>query len=139
MGISRPGFSNRAVLAQPRLRAPYELQTHPLLDSAAGAANRPSPGHRSMKSLIPAGVVGLMLAAASASFAENGTITVIDPKTNASVATILALDPTTHRLFVSCLNNILTVVDSDSGKVITKLPIGPLTVITRPVLIPSPC
>ncbi|HWW79750.1 MAG TPA: YncE family protein [Steroidobacteraceae bacterium] len=106
---------------------------------------------------------------------DTGTITVIDPKTSAVVATIqgggkleyavpsgagqlyvngagqkevlrvdtrsnrvdarwpvpdctsphgLALDPATHRLFVSCLNNILTVVDSDSGKVVTKLPIG---------------
>lgn len=106
---------------------------------------------------------------------DSGSITVIDPKTNTSVATIngggklefavsgangwlyvngagekevlrvdtrknqvnarwpihectsphgLAIDPTTHRLFVSCINDLLTVVDSDSGAVIAQLPIG---------------
>lgn len=106
---------------------------------------------------------------------DTGTITVIDPKTSAAVATIqgggkleyavasgtgklyvngadkkevlkvdtqsnrvearwpipnctsphgLALDPATHRLFVSCLNNLLTVLDADRGRVVTTLPIG---------------
>ena len=36
----------------------------------------------------------------------------------------LAIDPTSHRLFVSCVNNLLTVVDADSGAVVSKLPIG---------------
>ena len=36
----------------------------------------------------------------------------------------LAIDPTTHRLFVSCINDVLTVVDSDNGKVVAELPIG---------------
>lgn len=106
---------------------------------------------------------------------DTGTITVIDPKTNAAVTTIqaggkleyavsggngslyvngagkqevlrinthtnqvdarwpvpectsphgLAIDPTTHRLFVSCLNKLLFVVDADNGTVVAKLPIG---------------
>lgn len=106
---------------------------------------------------------------------DTGTITVIDPKTNSSVATIqaggkleyavadgsgklyvngagkqevlrvdtasnqvearwpvpectsphgLAIDPVTRRLFVSCLNKLLVVVDADGGKVITRVPIG---------------
>ncbi len=106
---------------------------------------------------------------------DTGTITVIDPKTNTSIATIntggklefavsggngslyvngaekkevlrvdtrknqvdarwpipectsphgLAIDPATHRLFVSCVNQLLTVVDSDNGTVVTRLPIG---------------
>lgn len=36
----------------------------------------------------------------------------------------LALDPASHRLFVSCLNNVLTVINSDSGAVVAKLTIG---------------
>jgi YVTN family beta-propeller protein len=106
---------------------------------------------------------------------DTGSISVIDPKTDAAVATIegggkleyavpgengklfvngaakrevlsidtasnkitarwpvpdcesphgLAIDPSTHRLFVGCLNRWLTVVDSQSGRVVAKLPIG---------------
>jgi YVTN family beta-propeller protein len=106
---------------------------------------------------------------------DTGTLTVIDPKTNSSVATIeaggkleyavpdgsgrlyvngagkqevlrvnttsnqvearwpvpectsphgLAIDPVTHRLFVSCLNKLLVVVDAEGGKVIARVPIG---------------
>jgi DNA-binding beta-propeller fold protein YncE len=36
----------------------------------------------------------------------------------------LALDPQTHRLFVSCVNKLLVVVDADSGKVVAQFPIG---------------
>jgi YVTN family beta-propeller protein len=36
----------------------------------------------------------------------------------------LAIDTATHRLFSSCVNNVLMVVDSDSGAVVAKLPIG---------------
>jgi len=35
-----------------------------------------------------------------------------------------AIDTQTHRLFVSCVNNVLTVVNTDSGAVVAKLPIG---------------
>jgi len=106
---------------------------------------------------------------------DTGTITVIDPKSNSSVATIqaggkleyavadgsgklyvngagnqevlrvdtasnqvearwpvpectsphgLAIDPGTRRLFVSCLNKLLVVVDADNGKIIARVPIG---------------
>jgi YVTN family beta-propeller protein len=106
---------------------------------------------------------------------DTGSITVIDPKTDAAVATInvggkleyavpgengklfvngaarrevvsidtrtneivahwpvpdcesphgLAIDPANHRLFVSCLNEKLNVVDSRSGQVIATVPIG---------------
>lgn len=36
----------------------------------------------------------------------------------------LAMDTSSHRLFVSCVNNVLTVVNSDSGAVVAKVPIG---------------
>lgn len=36
----------------------------------------------------------------------------------------LAMDPGSHRLFVSCVNNLLTVINSDSGAVVAQLPIG---------------
>jgi YVTN family beta-propeller protein len=36
----------------------------------------------------------------------------------------LAIDSTTHRLFSSCVNNVLMVVDAQSGVVVAKLPIG---------------
>lgn len=36
----------------------------------------------------------------------------------------LAMDPSSHRLFVSCVNNRLTVVNSDNGAVVATLPIG---------------
>ncbi len=36
----------------------------------------------------------------------------------------LAIDPTTHRLFASCANAVLTVVNADTGAVIATLPIG---------------
>lgn len=106
---------------------------------------------------------------------DSGTITVIDPKTDAAVTTIavggkleygvpgehgklfvngaskrevvsidtatnkvvarwpvpacesphgLAFDADSHRLFVSCLNATLHVVDSQNGRIIARLPIG---------------
>jgi YVTN family beta-propeller protein len=36
----------------------------------------------------------------------------------------LAFDPRNHRLFASCVNSILVVVDSDSGSVVATVPIG---------------
>ncbi len=36
----------------------------------------------------------------------------------------LAMDPKTRRLFAGCHNKVLAVVDADSGKVVTTLPIG---------------
>lgn len=36
----------------------------------------------------------------------------------------LAMDTAHHRLFVSCVNNVLTVVNSDSGAVVATVPIG---------------
>ncbi len=36
----------------------------------------------------------------------------------------LAVDTQSHRLFPTCLNNILTVVNTDTGAVVTTLPIG---------------
>jgi YVTN family beta-propeller protein len=36
----------------------------------------------------------------------------------------LAMDATTHRLFSSCVNNVLVVVDTDSGATVATLPIG---------------
>jgi YVTN family beta-propeller protein len=36
----------------------------------------------------------------------------------------LAIDKAAHRLFVSCVNQVMTVVDADSGAVVATLPIG---------------
>ena len=36
----------------------------------------------------------------------------------------LAIDTDSHRLFPTCLNNVMTVVDTDTGKVVATLPIG---------------
>jgi hypothetical protein len=36
----------------------------------------------------------------------------------------LAIDSDTHRLFVSCINNLLVVVDSEAGAVVARVPIG---------------
>jgi DNA-binding beta-propeller fold protein YncE len=36
----------------------------------------------------------------------------------------MALDKTHHRLFVGCANNLMVILDADSGKVITSVPIG---------------
>jgi YVTN family beta-propeller protein len=36
----------------------------------------------------------------------------------------LAVDPTTHRLFSSCVNSLLVVVNSDTGATVASLPIG---------------
>lgn len=36
----------------------------------------------------------------------------------------LAIDVSSHRLFVSCVNNVLTVVNTDTGAVVAQLPIG---------------
>lgn len=65
---------------------------------------------------------------------DTSEVVVIDPKKNAVAArfkttpgeepTGLALDAEHHRLFVACGNEKLVVLDSDSGKVITTLPIG---------------
>jgi DNA-binding beta-propeller fold protein YncE len=39
----------------------------------------------------------------------------------------LAMDPDSHRLFSSCLNSLLLVVDADDGHVVASLPIGKWT------------
>jgi YVTN family beta-propeller protein len=36
----------------------------------------------------------------------------------------LAIDTAAHRLFVSCLNSVMTIVNTDTGAVVTTLPIG---------------
>lgn len=36
----------------------------------------------------------------------------------------LAIDPATHRLFSSCINNVLVVVNTDTGATVATLPIG---------------
>ncbi len=36
----------------------------------------------------------------------------------------LAIDTAAHRLFVSCLNSVMTIVNADTGAVVTTLPIG---------------
>ncbi|MBS0580842.1 MAG: YncE family protein [Proteobacteria bacterium] len=36
----------------------------------------------------------------------------------------IAMDPATRRVFVSCVNQLLVVVDADSGALVAKLPIG---------------
>ena len=66
--------------------------------------------------------------------AENHEIVRIDAKTNEVVAHWampeckrphgLAIDPDTRRLFATCANNVLVVVDADNGANIATLPIG---------------
>jgi DNA-binding beta-propeller fold protein YncE len=61
-------------------------------------------------------------------------VVVVDPQKRAVVArykvapgsepTGLALDAANHRLFCACGNEKLVVLDADTGKVITSLPIG---------------
>jgi hypothetical protein len=36
----------------------------------------------------------------------------------------MALDLQHHRLFVGCANNVMVIMDSDSGRIITSVPIG---------------
>ena len=36
----------------------------------------------------------------------------------------IAIDPLTHRVFATCVNNVMVVVDGDSGGIIATLPIG---------------
>lgn len=66
--------------------------------------------------------------------AGNKEVLSIDTRTNQVVARWpvpdclsphgLAMDTAHHRLFVSCLNNVLTVVNSESGAVVAQVPIG---------------
>jgi YVTN family beta-propeller protein len=66
--------------------------------------------------------------------AENKELLRVDVKTNAVDARWpipgcasphgLALDKAAHRAFVSCVNKVMTVVDTDSGAVLASLPIG---------------
>jgi sugar lactone lactonase YvrE len=46
------------------------------------------------------------------------------PIPNCSSPHGLAIDPETHRLFSSCENNVLVVVDADTGTTVATLPIG---------------
>jgi YVTN family beta-propeller protein len=65
---------------------------------------------------------------------DKNEIVRIDTKTNSVVAhwpvapcdrpTGLAIDTASRRLFSSCENSLMAVVDADSGKVVTSLPIG---------------
>ncbi len=69
--------------------------------------------------------------------AENKELLRIDTRTNAIDARWpipgctsphgLAVDPAGRRAFVSCVNKVLTVVNTDSGAVVASLPIGPGT------------
>jgi len=66
--------------------------------------------------------------------AEKGEIVVIDTATNKVTAHWpmagcvkphgIAMDRKTHRLFASCANHLLTVVNAANGAVVTQLPIG---------------
>lgn len=65
---------------------------------------------------------------------DKNEVAVIDNKTHAVTAswplapgqepTGIAFDPVHHRLFVSCSNNLMVMLDSDTGKVVAKVPIG---------------
>jgi hypothetical protein len=65
---------------------------------------------------------------------DKNAIAVIDPDKHTVLATWpltgceeptgLAFDPKRHRLFSVCSNSVMTVVDSQSGKVVTTAPIG---------------
>jgi alkaline phosphatase len=65
---------------------------------------------------------------------DKSEVAVFDPKTLAvkkrfplpasSTPTGLAMDPQHNRLFVACRSQVIFVMDSETGKVITKLPIG---------------
>ena len=65
---------------------------------------------------------------------DRNVIRAIDTRTHTVVAswslspgdepTGLAFDPLTRRLFSSCHNSLIVVIDPDSGKVVTTLPIG---------------
>jgi YVTN family beta-propeller protein len=46
------------------------------------------------------------------------------PAPNCSSPHGLAIDTQSHRLFSSCVNNLLVVIDADSGAVVASLPIG---------------
>ena len=66
--------------------------------------------------------------------AENHEIVEIDTKKNTIDAHWpmpgctrphgIAVDPATRRVFATCINNVLIVLDADNGAIITKLPIG---------------
>jgi len=65
---------------------------------------------------------------------EKSDLVKIDTKTNTVLAHWttpdckrphgLALDKTSHRLFMGCVNSVMMVVDADSGRIVTELPIG---------------
>jgi hypothetical protein len=65
---------------------------------------------------------------------DKSEVAVFDPKSLAvkqrfplpasSTPTGLAMDPRNHRLFIACRSQVIFVMDSGTGKVITKLPIG---------------
>jgi YVTN family beta-propeller protein len=57
--------------------------------------------------------------------ARKNTVTAHWPLKPCEAPTGLAFDPKTRRLFAGCDNKLLVVVDADSGKVISSLPIGP--------------
>jgi DNA-binding beta-propeller fold protein YncE len=69
---------------------------------------------------------------------DSAVLTVIDPKTDTATNKVdahwpipgctsphgLAIDTASHRLFPTCLNEVLTVVNTDDGSVVATLPIG---------------
>jgi YVTN family beta-propeller protein len=65
---------------------------------------------------------------------DKNEVAVIDPKTHAVTAswplapgqepTGMAFDAVHHRLFAGCHNQLMTMLDSDTGKVVAKVPIG---------------
>jgi alkaline phosphatase len=65
---------------------------------------------------------------------DRSEVAVFDPKSlvvkqrfplpASSMPTGLAMDPQLHRLFIACRSQVMFVMDSETGKVITKLPIG---------------
>jgi YVTN family beta-propeller protein len=66
--------------------------------------------------------------------AENHDVVVVDTHTNRVLAHYplsgcerphgIAVDPTTHRIFVTCVNKMMVVVDANTGKQLASFPIG---------------
>jgi YVTN family beta-propeller protein len=66
--------------------------------------------------------------------ADQHDIIAIDTKTNAVLAHFpmpacqrphgIAVDPETRRVFSTCINKLMVVMDADSGKIVAQLPIG---------------
>ncbi len=55
---------------------------------------------------------------------KTDTVTATWPITGCVAPKGISMDPKTHRVFSSCQNSVMSVVDADSGKTITTVPIG---------------